>query len=305
MKFDPARARPFRGEATEFETTAADGIRISGSRLAGDGPLAFLLVHGLFAHRRIPALLELAEALNRFGPVWTIDLRGHGTSGGYCTLGHSEALDVAAVTAAIRAETTLPLVAIGFSMGAAAVIRSAALLEPLDAIVPVSGPAQWNDGGQRGRGTRRTALIWRVPGGLAAARVVTGVRLSGTVPNGDSPVEVIGRVAPAPVLIVHGTNDPFFPPEEAGSLYQQAGEPKDLWVIPGGGHAEGLFSMGPSVVPEVVETFAGEVLGRLRRLMNGGAPAWGSGSVDGMTVQGEAVHEDIVGDVEDGPLRRE
>jgi len=30
--------------------------------------------------------------------VWTIDLRGHGTSGGRCTLGDAEALDVAAAT---------------------------------------------------------------------------------------------------------------------------------------------------------------------------------------------------------------
>ena len=266
VKFDPARARPFRGESAEFETTAADGIRISGSRLAGEGPLAFLLVHGLFAHRRIPALLELAEALNRFGPVWTMDLRGHGTSGGYCTLGHAEALDVAAVTAVMRAQTPLPIVAMGFSMGAAAVIRSAALLEPLDACVAISGPAEWKDAGQRGRGARRTELIWRVPGGLAAARALTGVRLSGQVPNRDSPVEVVGQISPAPILIVHGSADPFFPPEEAEDLYDKAGEPKDLWIIPGGGHAEGLFSTGPLVFPEIVDSFAGELLSRLDRL---------------------------------------
>jgi alpha-beta hydrolase superfamily lysophospholipase len=267
VKFDLARARPFRGESAEFETTAADGIRISGSRLAGEGPLAFLLVHGLFAHRRIPALLELAEALNRFGPVWTMDLRGHGTSGGFCTLGHAEALDVAAVTAAMRAETTRPIVAIGFSMGAAAVIRSAALLEPVDAAIAISGPADWRDAGQRGRGARRTALIWRVPGGLAAARALTGVRLSGQVPNRDSPVEVVGQISPAPILIVHGSADPFFPPEEAEDLYDKAGEPKDLWIIPGGGHAEGLFSLGPSVLPQIVDAFAVELLRRVDRLM--------------------------------------
>ncbi|HKN49270.1 MAG TPA: alpha/beta fold hydrolase [Actinomycetota bacterium] len=267
IKFDPARARPFRGKATEFETTAADGVRISGSRLAGEGRLAFLLVHGLFAHRRIPALLELAEALNRFGPVWTMDLRGHGTSGGFCTLGHAEALDVAAVTAVMRAETPLPIVAIGFSMGAAAVIRSAALLEPVDANVAVSGPAEWKDAGQRGRGARRTELIWRLPGGLAAARVLTRVRISGEVPDRDSPVEVVGQIAPAPILLVHGSADPFFPPEEAEHLYEQAREPKGLWIIPGGGHAEGLFSSGPLVLPKVVDTFAGELLRRLDRLM--------------------------------------
>jgi alpha-beta hydrolase superfamily lysophospholipase len=229
--------------------------------------LAFLLVHGLFAHRRIPALLQLAESLNRFGPVWTMDLRGHGTSGGYCTLGHAEALDVAAVTEAMRTETTLPIVAIGFSMGAAAVIRSAALLEPVNASIAISGPADWRDAGQRGRGARRTALIWRVPGGVAAARALTGVRLSGQLPDRDSPMEVVGRIAPVPILIVHGSADPFFPPEEAEDLYDQAGEPKDLWIIPGGGHAEGLFSMGRSVLPQVVDTFATELLWRLDRLM--------------------------------------
>jgi alpha-beta hydrolase superfamily lysophospholipase len=269
IKFDPARARPFRGESTEFETTAADGVRISGSRLAGGDRLAFLLVHGLFAHRRIPALLQLAEALNRVGPVWTMDLRGHGTSGGFCTLGHAEALDVAAVTAVMRAETSLPIVAIGFSMGAAAVIRSAALLEPLDACIAISGPAEWKDAGQRGRGARRTELIWRVPGGLTAARALTGVRLSGHVPDRDSPVEVVGQIAPAPILLVHGSADPFFPPEEAEHLYEQAGEPRGLWIIPGGGHAEGLFSTGPLVVPEIVDSFAGELLRRLERLLAG------------------------------------
>ncbi|HWD73039.1 MAG TPA: alpha/beta fold hydrolase [Actinomycetota bacterium] len=267
IKFDPARARPFRGESTEFETKAADGVRIVGSRLAGEGRLAFLVVHGLFAHRRIPALLELAEALNRVGPVWTMDLRGHGTSGGFCTLGHAEALDVAAVTSVMRAETSLPIVAIGFSMGAAAVIRSAALLEPVDACIAISGPADWKDAGQRGRGARRTELIWRVPGGLAAARALTGVRLSGYMPDRDSPVEVVGQIAPAPVLLVHGGADPFFPPEEAEHLYEQAGEPKDLWVIPRGGHAEGLFSTGPLVLPQVVDSFAGELLRRLDGLL--------------------------------------
>jgi fermentation-respiration switch protein FrsA (DUF1100 family) len=71
-------------------------------------------------------------------------------------------------------------------------------------------------------------------------------------------------------LIVHGSDDPFFPPSEAEDLYNNACEPKGLWIIPGGGHAEGLFSLGLSVVPAVVESFAGEVLGRLDRLMGRG-----------------------------------
>ncbi|HMC08065.1 MAG TPA: alpha/beta fold hydrolase [Actinomycetota bacterium] len=229
-----------------------------------------MLVHGLFAHRRIPGMLELAESLTRFGPVWTMDLRGHGTSGGWCTLGDAESLDVGAVTALVRRETSLPVVAIGFSMGAAAVVRSAALVEPVDAAVPVSGAAEWHrrtGSARRGRGSRRTALVWRLPGGTAAAGALTGVRIARQIPTGESPASVIGRIAPAPVLVVHGTKDPFFPVEEARDLYERAGEPKALWVIPGGGHAEGLFTEpGRPVARGAVDGFAEELVGRLAAL---------------------------------------
>ena len=184
-------------------------------------------------------------------------------------MGDAEALDVAAATAVVRAETGLPIVAIGFSMGAAAVIRSAALLEPADAVVAVSSPAEWQDRRRQGSGARRTALLLRVPGALTTARALTRVRLSGHIPTGGSPRAVVGRIAPVPVLIVHGTSDPFFPPEEAVDLYGAAGEPKGLWIVPGGGHAEGLFSGRPAVVPEVVDSFVDDLLRRLGPLLAG------------------------------------
>ena len=232
--------------------------------------MAIVLVHGLLANRRLPALMELAESLNRFGPVWSIDLRGHGTSGGACTLGEAEASDVTAVTAMVRPETDLPIVTIGFSMGAAAVVRSAALEEAPDAVVSVSGPAGWR--GRRGWGARKTALVWQVPGGIAMLRRLTGVRLSRQVPMGPSPLEVIAGIAPVPVLIVHGTHDPFFPPGEARALFERAGEPKALWIVPGGGHAEGLYCMpGLPVRTERVDRFADELMRRLLKLLTPGA----------------------------------
>jgi fermentation-respiration switch protein FrsA (DUF1100 family) len=38
--------------------------------------------------------------------------------------------------------------------------------------------------------------------------------------------------------VVHGDKDPYFPVEHAHQLYQAAAEPKELWVVPGFGHAE-------------------------------------------------------------------
>ena len=37
---------------------------------------------------------------------------------------------------------------------------------------------------------------------------------------------------------MHGEKDHYFPPEHARQLYMAAGEPKELWLIPGMGHAE-------------------------------------------------------------------
>lgn len=271
-KVDPAQARPFGGTACDFVVATSDDVPIAGTRLAAGCPApvaAQVLVHGLFAHRRLPSLLELAESLTRFGPVYTIDLRGHGTSGGSCTLGEDEALDVAAVTALVRQESALPVVTIGLSMGAAAVVRAAGLLDRPDAVVAISGPAEWR--GQRGFGAWKTSLTWRIPGGPQAMQRLTGFRLAGTEPSGPSPLAVVDAIAPAPVLVIHGTRDPFFPPSEAVDLHRRAGAPKDLWIVPDGGHAESLFCVpGRPVVRQTVDTFADRLHARLAALMAAG-----------------------------------
>jgi fermentation-respiration switch protein FrsA (DUF1100 family) len=52
------------------------------------------------------------------------------------------------------------------------------------------------------------------------------------------PAEAAAQISPVPMLIVHGEKDHYFPPEHARQLYMAAREPRDLWLIPGMGHAE-------------------------------------------------------------------
>jgi fermentation-respiration switch protein FrsA (DUF1100 family) len=40
------------------------------------------------------------------------------------------------------------------------------------------------------------------------------------------------------VLLVHGTRDPLVDPSNSQALYAAAGEPKELWLVDGGGHAD-------------------------------------------------------------------
>lgn len=248
----------------DFAVETEDGVRLSGSALHGVGPNAFLVVHGLAANRLATGFREFAESMTRYGPVWTIDLRGHGRSGGKSTLGDKEAIDVAAATRTIRA-IQRPLTLIGFSMGAAAVIRSAALLEPADMVVAVSGPAHW--GGWRGPGARRTSMIWRIPGGRAIMRALTGVRMARPNLVCEGPADAAARLAPTPLLIVHGESDAFFPVEEAKELFKAASEPKAFWLVEDGGHAEGLFmEPGLPVDRSLVDRFADGLVRRIRSI---------------------------------------
>jgi hypothetical protein len=52
------------------------------------------------------------------------------------------------------------------------------------------------------------------------------------------PAEAAAEISPIPLLIVHGDQDHYFPAEHARQLYMAAGEPKELWLEPGMGHAE-------------------------------------------------------------------
>lgn len=48
--------------------------------------------------------------------------------------------------------------------------------------------------------------------------------------------ELVAAVSPRPLLIVHGDADELVPVENARLLFQAAGEPKELSIIPGGNH---------------------------------------------------------------------
>lgn len=265
-KFDPEKAEPFEVENEPFVVWAADGTRIEGFLLEGPGLDLYVVAHGLLGHSRAPGYRQFVESLSRYGPVIAVDLRGHGISAGSSTLGNKEALDVAAITKEAKAlDRWSTVTLIGFSMGAAAAIRAAALYEPCDSVVAISSPAEWH--GRRRWAAHRTALIWKVPGGTFLMHMVTGVRIEPVWQESESPVSVVPKLAPSSLLIVHGGSDQFFPPQEARDLYDRAAEPKGIWEIPDAGHAEGIFvDQSKNVDMADVHWFVDQIVERSRRL---------------------------------------
>ena len=73
---------------------------------------------------------------------------------------------------------------------------------------------------------------------VSAWKLNTRILPDGWNPVPESPMELVGRIAPVPLLVVHGDADKYFPLGHAEALYAAAGEPRELWIEPGFGHAE-------------------------------------------------------------------
>jgi fermentation-respiration switch protein FrsA (DUF1100 family) len=50
------------------------------------------------------------------------------------------------------------------------------------------------------------------------------------------PIDLIGRIAPRPVMLAHGMLDEIVPVRHAYTLFKAAEEPKELWIVPGAHH---------------------------------------------------------------------
>ncbi|MCR0988452.1 alpha/beta hydrolase [Streptomyces albidoflavus] len=230
---------------------------------AGRVPVT-VVAHGFTGSVGRPHVRRAAAVFRRYGAVITFSFRGHGASGGRSTVGDREVLDLAAAVAWARRLGHRTVWTVGFSMGGSVVLRHAALYPAgapdghgsahddvhgsghddahgpahTDAVVAVSAPARWY---YRGTAAMRR-LHWVVtrPLGRAVGRygLRTRIHTSDWDPVPLDPAEAAARIAPTPLLLVHGDRDPYFPLDHPRALATAAGSHADLWLEPGMGHAE-------------------------------------------------------------------
>ncbi len=221
----------------------ADGVAIDSVYEPGSPPsrdLVFVIAHGFTGNADRPHVRRAARALARYGGVVTFSFRGHGASGGRSTVGDREVLDLAAAVGWARELGYARVATVGFSMGGSVVLRHAAAGRDagVDAVVSVSAPARWF---YRGTAPMRR-LHWLVtrPSGRLVGRYGLRTRIHHRQwdPVPVPPVEAVPRIAPTPLLIVHGDQDGYFPLDHPRMLAAAAGEHGELWVEAGMGHAE-------------------------------------------------------------------
>jgi alpha-beta hydrolase superfamily lysophospholipase len=227
-----------------------DGLRLAGWVVeppAPRGTVAFF--HGLRCTREL-TLGRMAVFANAGYRCVAFDHRAHGESQGRLTsFGYHEGRDVAAVLDLVKRRwPEQPRIVLGISMGAAAVCFAAPWARGADAVILESVyhdilaafTTRISAGFPRWFGWLSRGIIWMTERRL-------GVRLEEL-----TPADHIGRLAPAPVLLITGTEDPHATPDDARRLYERCRGPRELVLVPGAGHTDLPEVAGPMYAERVL-----------------------------------------------------
>lgn len=238
-------------EAVSFR--ADDGVTLRGWWLpkpAGERVVIGCTGHKGWKHE----LLGIGSGLWRAGNnVLLFDFRGCGESDlSPLSVGYHEQRDaLAAVRFARERVAGARIGLIGYSMGAVVSMLTAAVEPAVRAVVADSGYAAL-DGVIAAAYRRRRVPVrplvaladryngWRYGYRFAALR----------------PVEVVGQIAPRPLLIIHGDRDSVTPVGDAHALFAAAGEGKELWIVPGAPHCGAYFADRRVYLSRVADFFA-------------------------------------------------
>lgn len=213
---------------------------------------AVILSHGAGANRA--QLAPEARALTAAGfGVLLFDWPGHGESAGSVHWNAPERESLSAAISWLSTQEGLDagkLGAYGFSMGGYTTCQVAAQDLRLRAVVLAATPAVQRE---------QVAFTHRSLGLLGSLPALYALKRGGMQVDALRPLDLIGKIAPRPILIIGGTADSIVPYRHAEELYAAAGQPKTLHAIAGAGHGA-FFESEPNAYLELLVGFFREVL---------------------------------------------
>jgi alpha-beta hydrolase superfamily lysophospholipase len=280
---DPFRTVDFTAMPPLRHFTARDGATLAYRKYSGsDGAGSAVLIHGSSASSE--SMHALAEALARSGfGVYALDMRGHGGSGPRGRIGYIGQLEDDVEDFAKAVAPPKPSTLIGFSSGGGFALRLAGsprqkifdryvLLSPFlhqDALTARPGSGGWVGVGVPRivalailNGFGITALN-DLPVNAFAVAAADRDRLTSTYsyalatnfrPHDDYRADIRGAIQPMDVLV--GSDDEVFRAESFGAVFEGAGRPARVTIVPGVGHV-GL-TLRPAGVEAVVSVVKGE-----------------------------------------------
>lgn len=222
----------------------SDGLRLAAELHLppGSGPQPGLCIcHGIPAVRYNPedtGYHDLAVRCADAGFVTLLfNFRGAGLSeGDFDMPGWTR--DLAAATDYLLGLGTVDasrLFLMGFSGGAAACITRAAADDRVAGVVSCASPADFEDliAGDR---LAQYLTRWREIGIVRDPAFPPDMAAWAAGFRQVTPVEHVSGIAPRPILLLHGDADDVVPVSHAYRLFQAAGEPRTLSILPDGQH---------------------------------------------------------------------
>ena len=215
---------------TEISFPSADGLRVAGWYAPSRNRAAVVLVHGTGSDRS--SLLTDTRILTDAGfGALALDVPGQGQSEGRTRWGVPERRAISAAVDWLSARDEVDpqrIGGFGLSMGAYVMTQTAVLDRRLRSVTLASSPNDVVE--QNWLATDQWGLLTQIPCYLALRMYGQSLDML--------PKDVIGAIAPRAVFIMGGDLDTLVPKFMAQQLYARAGNPKELWIMPGAHHAD-------------------------------------------------------------------
>ena len=259
-----ATERPLRGaEVGELgrpsETVTvrtADGLDLDGTYVASQNGAAIILFPREWTADHARMLVR-----NGYG-VLLLDMRGYGTSeGDPDAYGWGSAKDIAAGVAFLEARSDVAdagIGGLGLSVGGEQMIEAAAADHGLAAAVSEGAGIRSARESFVRQGPNAVELALQFPADLMQT-AATAV-LSDTLPP-PSLEHLAAQVSPDALFLIYGEEGQAVEPAVNTPYFAAAGEPKELWEVPGASHTGGLDAQAGEYERRVVGFFDRMLLG--------------------------------------------
>jgi alpha-beta hydrolase superfamily lysophospholipase len=227
-----------------------DGSMLRGWFFPADQPDSPAVIYAPATARDQRSGLSLVPQLHAANyHVLLFSYRGHGLSDGSrwgFTYGDAESRDLEAAVRFLRETEGLRRIGvIGHSAGAVSGILSAARDPEIGAVVAVAPftcvDEVWN--------TNRPTVV---PQALLDLTLRLTEMRKGFDRSDVCALDAVHRVAPRPLLIIHGTQDQRITQEQVHRLFAAAEEPKNLWLVEGASHNSIRDPMLDQLMPKVI-----------------------------------------------------
>ena len=242
-------------EAVAFPSLG-DQIPLRGWYIGKGGRQTILMLHAKDGRRDDPTigLMEIARGLVQHGyNVFVFDFRGHGESGGTRVgVASLEVRDVGGALEYLKTRGITQVGTLGFSMGAATALNSAAVYPAMHVVVADSPFADFQELLNYHMVTDAHLPALFTPGTMFISWPLFGMDF-----GNDKPARALAQLGSRPVLLIHSANDTDVPMSHDRELQAAGASDPNLrtWLVPGAAHVRAFRTLPDEYMRRVTEFF--------------------------------------------------